>query len=322
MADVKISPSKGAHEIVMRNHRLFSVSGWDLKRLEVWPPARKERSVAYCYIQWFFERFHVLLLTIPLAACILAARYGNAHINKGHVQPMRALVAESSTYQLPLDYTVLAPMITISAFIMGIVLSNVMSDYKESEKIPAELTGYFYTVTSWARTECAKHGADSRPMLRAVESMLLAIMATMDADVSFHDALPCFEDAWQEYCRLAGEVVGHEHELDLEHPQHAQIEILKKWARIVDISNTSIALPAYALMDLITCLLIGALVSVQYHDYPETTGYWVCALFGSIVVYLNLFVRTLDDPFEGPDNFCAWGHPTTPPSHTTHAWHA
>lgn len=131
MVEVKISPSKAAHEIAMRNHKLFAVSGWDLKRLEAWPPARKERTTAYLYIQWAFERFHVLLLTIPLTACVLAARYGNSQLNKEHVQHARALVAETSTYQLPLDYTVLAPMITISAFIMGIVLSNVMSDYKE-----------------------------------------------------------------------------------------------------------------------------------------------------------------------------------------------
>ena len=53
--------------------------------------------------------------------------------------------------------------------------------------------------------------------------------------------------------------MGH---LELEHVQHAQIEIVKKWARIQDISNTSIALPAYMMMDLITALLVGVLVSV------------------------------------------------------------
>jgi hypothetical protein len=92
-------------------------------------------------------------------------------------EAMRALVAESSTYQVPLDYTVLAPMITISAFIMGIVLSNVMSDYKESEKIPAEMTGYFVTIMSFSRTEAKRYGKSAVPLLKEVEAMLLAVMA-------------------------------------------------------------------------------------------------------------------------------------------------
>jgi hypothetical protein len=209
-----------------------------------------------------------------------------------------------------MDSIILAPMITVAAFIMGTVLSNVMSDYKESEKIPAEMTGYFVTIMSFSRTEAKRYGKSAVPLLKEVEAMLLAVMATVDAqragtqEATFHDALMCFEDAWQEYCRLVIDMCheggGH---CDLEHVQHAQIEITKKWARINDISTTSIALPAYMMMDLITCLLVGVLVSVVYKEYDENSGYWVCGLFGTIVIYLNLFVRTLDDPFEWPTNF-------------------
>jgi len=191
-----------APRIQMRDHKLFRVVGWDVSRLDVWPPQYKQRSRLYAHLQWLLERSHVLLQTAPLAGCVVAARYGNLQLNK--------MLKQNKGIQSPLDYTILAPMITAAAFIMGTVLSNVMSDYKESEKIPAELTGYFYTLLSYARTECAIYGKDPRPALKEVEVMLLAIMATVDGNVSFNEALKCFEDAWQEYCRIFVEICEEE----------------------------------------------------------------------------------------------------------------
>jgi hypothetical protein len=46
----------------------------------------------------------------------------------------------------PSDTFILAPLITACVFVTSSMLSNVVSDYKESEKIPAELVGYFQTL--------------------------------------------------------------------------------------------------------------------------------------------------------------------------------
>lgn len=33
------------------------------------------------------------------------------------------------------------------------------------------------------------------------------------------------------------------------------------------------------------------------------TGYWACGIFSILVIYLNLFIRQLDDPFAWPQGF-------------------
>jgi hypothetical protein len=51
----------------------------------------------------------------------------------------------------PSDTFILAPLITACVFVTSSMLSNVVSDYKESEKIPAELVGYFQTLLTKLR---------------------------------------------------------------------------------------------------------------------------------------------------------------------------
>ena len=78
------------------------------------------------------------------------------------------------------------------------------------------------------------------------------------------------------------------------------------------------------ILDILTMLTIAILVSVNYSTSEKTmstdgslcstlgigcsyakssTGYWVCAIFSTIIIYLNLMIRSLDDPFWGPENY-------------------
>jgi hypothetical protein len=274
---------------------ILALSGYDASLLAAWPPARKERSAFFLHLQWFIERVHVLVMAAPLAGAVVAARYGNNVLNK----------SKPFGYQSPMDATALPPLITMAAFVMGSVLSNVMSDFKESEKIPAELQGYFQALVSFATTECRSRGMSELPALEAVQDMLLCVMAHVDSRVQYAPATRCYEAAWQRYCQhlLQAAHSSSGMHIELENTQHSNTEIVKKWARINDISKNSIVLPAYMLMDLITCLLIGVLVDVYYKDISETTGYWATGIFATIVIYMNLFIRQLDDPFAWPEGY-------------------
>ena len=204
----------------------------------------------------------------------------------------------------PVDSTILPPLVAAASFIVGSVLSNVMSDYKESEKIPSELLSYFQSITSFARTAAAAHGADARPLLLEVESMLLCVLATLDAKASFREALPCFEASWQAYMRKTFALSSHIGLEELEVPLHSVQELQKKWARINDISKNSIVLPGYMLMDLITVLMIAVGVAVRYKNMDkvgptdttysttykddETSGYWACFIFCTLIINREL----------------------------------
>ena len=273
---------------------IMALAGYDAAQL-TWPPPRKERSESFLFLQWLVERVHVLVMTVPLAGVVVAARYGNLTLNSGSPQS-------------PIDATALPPLITFAAFVMGTVMANVMQDYKESEKIPAEMLGYFQALVTFARTECRARDMDERPALLALQDMLLCVMAYVDGKAEFSGAMRCYEAAWQRYCSHLLRLLYSAHSsngghIELEGAQHCNTEIVKKWGRIHDISKNSIVLPGYMLMDLITGLLIAALVSVSYKDVSVTTGYWATGIFSALAIYLNVMVRQLDDPFAMPKGF-------------------
>lgn len=202
------------------SHCIPSTQTYDLTRVQSWPPARVPVSNARKWLHLFIQRVNILIWAIPLAGLVVAIRYGNLTINKG--KPLTSI-----------DYTIAAPVVTIASFIMGIVLNNVIADYKESEKIPAELLAYFHGILMFARTHAMVVGYDPKPIMREVEAMLLCMMSHFDhkGKTDFVEAVASFNNAFLEYSRIA----AHEHEkkggeADLENPQHMACELIKKCA--------------------------------------------------------------------------------------------
>ena len=264
--------------------------GYDADALSLWPPPlTPPKTPAQHAVTFFISRLRILVLALPLAGLVILIRYLNV-IDYG--------------IEIPVEAVVLPPLITAAVFVMATVLSNVMADYKESEKLPAELVSYFNTLVIWARAECATYGFDDLPMLLNVEDMLLCVIATLDGKVEFSRGLATFHESFLAYCVYAhGQSRLHDNHIgDLDGPEHATEEIVKKWTRIHDIGRLSIILPGYTLMDLITVLSIALLCSVTYKDIPGSAN-WAIFIFATILIYLNILVRALDDPFDGPDNF-------------------
>lgn len=194
-----------------------------------------------------------------------------------------------------IEATALPPVITACVFVMSTVFANVISDYKESEKIPAELVAYFQAIINFSIQPLADlPHADHRPMLAEVQTMLLSVLSTLDQTGEFEDSLKVYNRSAARLTYLLKKNGVHE----LESLEHAVTEIQKKWTRIHDIGRLSIILAGYTLMDFLNVLLMGVLCAVRYNS--ADTGYWVILVFGSACMYLNLLVRTLDDPFDGP----------------------
>jgi hypothetical protein len=241
---------------------------------------------------WLLKRSRVALMAIPCSALLLFVRY--------------LLWSFGFIGITVLDSTIVPPIITLAAFVMGQVLHNVMQDYKESEKIPADFVAYFQTLTSFCITESACHEFDHRPILLEVENMLLAVLGTIDRAAEFEQCLADFSAAQTSYLQK----LHHNGVQVLLDPEHALTEIVKKWTRIHDIGRLSIILPAYTLMDLICAALTGVLLCAQYSKNFEYSSYWVVGIFGFLIYYLNFLVRSALHP-------CLPPHAKAPQSHAS-----
>ena len=163
---------------------------------------------------------------------------------------------------------------------------------------------------TFAVSEARGRHFDHRPMCLQIELMLLPLLSTLDNSQETNDFR---RTSWDFGCAAANFLTlarrgggGQEHgHVELENAEHAITEIKKKWTRIHDIGRLSIVLPAYTIMDALCALLCAILVCAEYKAgaIPPSSIYMAIAVFGFVAFYLNLLVRSLDDPFDGPPQF-------------------
>lgn len=97
-----------------------------------WPAPEPPEGLSYieeCVI-FFIKRFRIAIHALPGTLTLLLFRY----LLWGEEKDPPVSV---------IDSTIVPPMIACMSFIMGLVLSNVIADYKESEKVPSEMVAYF-----------------------------------------------------------------------------------------------------------------------------------------------------------------------------------
>jgi hypothetical protein len=260
------------------------------------PPSQRDKP-GYTQAQWMIRRFKIGICAVPFVLALELIRW------LLWLDPKSPSVA-------PIDPIIVAPVITCVVFVMSTVFSNVISDYKESEKIPAELVSYFQGLITFALSESRARGFDHRPMCLQIERMLLPLLATIDGsslegkDI-YQQTSWDFSAASAEFLVLARRGAGHAHDhVELDGAEHHITEIKKKWTRIHDIGRLSIVLPAYTIMDTL-CILLSAIVLCADYKSGVTPSSSLMSIFvfAYVTFYLNLMVRSLDDPFDGPQHY-------------------
>ena len=250
--------------------------------------SRSSYVKAFTELAFIVQRWRLVVFTIPIVGLFIGLRWTEWN---------------GRTFMAPLDYTVVAPLTTSVVFVCATMLSNVVSDYKEGEKIPAELASYFQSLLSAAVMQEAhyeRHAAVERgelseaergAALRHVEALFLCVIGFLDGRFHYNVALNSFLRNEMALC----EQLERWGRADLEHIEHVLTETRKKLTRMHDISRTSIILPLYTLIDALTLLFMLVLILADY-DY-DRTGYVTITVLGGLAVYMNLLNRDLDDPF-------------------------
>jgi hypothetical protein len=280
-------------------------------------PEKTPRHPAYAQMAFLLKRMKIALCTVPFVGALLLLRWVL------WMDPKNPSVSS-------VDAIIVAPVITCVVFVMSTVFGNVNADYKESEKIPAELVSYFQSMMIFATREARARHFDHRPMCRQLELMLLPLLSTLDGSTEASDFGRL---TWDFQCAAANflghardghpDKIGHDH-VELEGVEHSITEIMKKWTRIHDIGRLSIVLPAYTIMDMLCVLLSAILMCMDYKSgvIPPSSALMAISVFAFVAFYLNLMVRSLDDPFEGPDNYhyTSYCRSSTPPLTLWETW--
>ena len=183
-------------------------------------------------------------------------------------------------------------IVAANVFLMGFLLSGVLADYKESERLPGELAASIETITDEVETLWkTKRVESSRDCL----SHLL----------SFVESINLWFRKKQSTATIMGQIAKLNHyftEFDSHLPanfivrlKQEQSNLRRMLIRIHTIRETSFIPSGYVISETITLLLVAGLILAKIDPFYESLFF--VGLITFLFSFLGLLIRDLDNPF-------------------------
>lgn len=183
-------------------------------------------------------------------------------------------------------------ILAANVFLMGFLLSGVLSDFKESEKLPGELAACLENIAqdAWA-VGCLKPEAQTGPCL--------ALLAHLNRDILawFYqrgDASALMDRLNQLTPRIA-ELERWTPATMVTRMKMEQGNLRRTLTRVNTIRETSFVSAGYLLAYIITTLLCVALVLAKIEPFYESLFF--LGVISYMVIFLLMLIRDLDNPF-------------------------
>jgi hypothetical protein len=184
-------------------------------------------------------------------------------------------------------------IVAATTFLLGFLITGVLTDYKESEKIPGEMAVSLAAVSDEAI--CVFR---SKKCKQAKE--LLEHITTLSGDIInwFHK---------KERTSLLLKKIGdlNEHFVELEQYTQAtfltrlkqeQSNLRRMVIRAHSVRETQFVLPAYAIVESLALALILGMLFLKLEPYWESV--FLVPLVSFVVLYMIFLIKDLDNPFD------------------------
>jgi hypothetical protein len=186
-----------------------------------------------------------------------------------------------------------ATIITANVFIIGFLLTGVISDYKESEKVPGDLAVSLGAIAD----ECAllwrrKEATPARDALREVLELVKATKGWFYKDVRSHDLM-------ERVAGLGDHFAGMEPFTQpnfIVRLKQEQTSISRLLTRVHTIRETSFVSSGYIMAKLATGLVLAGLLLLEVHPWYESV--FVVGVIAWFLSYVILLIADLDNPFD------------------------
>jgi hypothetical protein len=188
--------------------------------------------------------------------------------------------------------TLFTGIISANIFLIGFLLSGVLVDYKESEKIPGDLAASFETLAD----EClilhkSKKTDAARMCLIHLTGMLESTIRWFYKKERTQKLLDDISDLSEHFFELEPHTQAN-FIVRLKQEQHL---IRKMIIRVHTIRETTFVGAGYAITELITFILVCGLIFIRIDPYYESVFF--VAFVSFVLIYMILFIRDLDNPF-------------------------
>lgn len=247
----------------------------DATRLRYEPVSNEENGV----LKW-----RLLLTTLPVVAAVLIAKI---------------LLSSVLHFDGLIDFTDTALVLTGGIFLIGFMLAGTMADYKESEKLPAELAAQLETLEDSLEHAIAVNDTPiqrpavmgvHRAMIQSIYGWLLKRNTQEEMFDAIHDVAITLQGLEKQgvHGGAVGKMTG-----DVD-------KIRKAVTRLAVISRTGFLATGYALLEMLIVLIICLLMISTFKSMAAEA---IVITFVTLTyIYMYRLIKDIDDPFEySPD---------------------
>lgn len=205
---------------------------------------------------------------------------------------IRFVISNVLHVNLTLKFAELAPVLTGIALILGLMLTGVLADYREAEKLPAVVARSLNDLDGLSRRGLSRIGQDAKWAHERVLALTETVNDWFYGRVSSDEMWVAHSDMGELILDLHKEGVP---DLYLHRLMRVNSDGGGALSRIEVIRNTDFISAGYALMEL---LVAGVVMSLTVVQFPSSTiGYSICAALTLIYTYLVLLTKDVDNPF-------------------------
>ncbi len=218
----------------------------------------------------------ILLKVIPYVALIIAIK----------------LVLHNFGFEIISINSIFSGIIGATVFLLGFLLSGVMADFKESEKIPGEIASILHTITDEIETTYNIRKDSSQ-----IEGLRLCRDIGADVKSWFHkrckskELMEKIHCLYHFYAKLEG-VIPANYIARLKQEQH---NLRKLMIRTHVIRETNFISSGYMIASSSTILLLAGLVLAKIEPFYESLFFLVVVSY--LLIFLIMLINDLDNPF-------------------------
>lgn len=231
------------------------------------------------------KKWHLLFKIIPMLVLVCIFKYG-IHIYNLEFVSLNTLFSS---------------IIASTTFLIWFLITWVISDYKESEKIPWDLASIIETIYDELYILDKNKGSDiTKSFLTFHKSFIVLILDWFHRKVSTRALLDHLHQINDRFASLESLMQAN----FLSRMKNEQSNLRKLIIRIDNIRDLSFIQSAYAIVETLAFFLILSLIFMKIEIFYESIIFVLLVSF--LVIYMIMLIKDLDNPFDYKSNWENW----------------
>lgn len=221
------------------------------------------------------NRFRLALRVVPIIVAVVLLKF------LVHNNDMEFLALSS----------LFTAVISANIFLIGFLLSGVMSDYKESEKIPSDIASSIETIADEGKILFSKDRAMGKSFVGYCSKLLVDIMEWFENKKRTGAVMGDLEKMNEYFITMEKHILPN-YIVRMKGEQH---NIRRLINRAHTIKDTDFVGTGYTIAEIITFIMVIGFIFMKMEPFYESL-FFVCFV-SFMLIYMIMFIKDLDNPF-------------------------